>query len=151
MKSGSALKGHPTPKTIGAFEKVSFPDFDLINVVAKVDTGATSGAIHATNIRQVKLSTGEKAVKFKPYGDRAEVKVSSFSLKEIRSSNGLSDMRYVVPTTIVIKGVQYPIEVSLSDRSAMKKGVLIGRKFLRKHGFIVDVKRGTKYRGEVKS
>jgi hypothetical protein len=138
-------------QVIGSFEKVSFPDFDLINVVAKVDTGATSGAIHATNIRQVKLSTGEKAVKFKPYGDRAEVKVSSFSLKEIRSSNGLSDMRYVVPTTIVIKGVQYPIEVSLSDRSAMKKGVLIGRKFLRKHGFIVDVKRGTKYRGEVKS
>jgi hypothetical protein len=59
-------------------------------------------------------------------------------------------MRYVVPTTVVIEGVQYPIEVSLADRTLMKKGVLIGRRFLRSHGFIVDPKRGTKYRGEVK-
>jgi hypothetical protein len=137
-------------KVIGAFEKVSFPDFGLFDVVAKIDTGATSGSLHATHIREVKLLTGETAIKFKPYGRKPTITASSFQLKMIRSSNGESSMRYVIPTTIVIEGVQYPIEVSLADRALMKKGVLVGRKFLRSHGFIVDPKRGTRYRGEVK-
>lgn len=137
-------------RTIGAFEKVNFPDFGLYNVIAKIDTGATSGSLHATYIRRVRLPTGETAVKFKPYGSKPSVVASSYKYKWVRSSNGVSSMRYIVPTTVVIKGVQYPIEVSLADRTLMKKGVLIGRRFLRRHGFIVDPKRGTKYRGEVK-
>jgi len=137
-------------KVIGAFEKVSFPDFGLFDVIAKIDTGATSGSLHATNIKEVKLTTGKIAVKFNPYGRKRSVTASSFQLKMVRSSNGESSMRYVIPTTIVIEGVQYPIEVSLADRTLMKKGVLIGRRFLRSHGFIVDPKKGTRYRGEVK-
>jgi hypothetical protein len=137
-------------KTIGAFAKVSFPDFGLNNIVAKIDTGAASGALHATHIKRIKLATGESAVRFRPYGSKPSVIVSSYQYKMVRSSNGESSMRYVVPTTVVIAGVQYPIEVSLADRTLMKKGVLIGRRFLRSHGFIVDPKRGTKYRGEVK-
>jgi hypothetical protein len=137
-------------KVIGAFEKVSFPDFGLFDIVAKIDTGATSGSLHATNIKEMELATGEMAVKFKPFGRKPSVTVSSFQLKMVRSSNGESSMRYVIPTTIVIEGVQYPIEVSLADRTLMKKGVLVGRKFLRSHGFIVDPERGTRYRGEVK-
>jgi hypothetical protein len=137
-------------KVIGAFEKVSFPDFGLFDVIAKIDTGATSGSLHATNIKEVKLTTGKTAVKFNPYGRKRSVIASSFQLKMVRSSNGESSMRYVIPTTIVIEGVQYPIEVSLADRTLMKKGVLIGRRFLRSHGFIVDPKKGNRYRGEVK-
>lgn len=137
-------------KIIGSFEKVSFPDFGIIDVIAKVDTGATSGSLHATHIREITLSTGEKAVRFRPYGNKPSVTMSSFKYKMVRSSNGASTMRYIVPTSIIIRGVHYPIEVSLSDRSLMKKGVLIGRRFLRSHGFVVDVKKGTKYRGEVR-
>ena len=137
-------------KIIGSFEKVSFPDFGLFNIVAKIDTGATSGSLHATHIKKVKLATGGTAVRFKPYGTRPAVIASSFDYKMVRSSNGESSMRYVIPTTVIIEGVQYPIEISLADRTLMKKGVLLGRRFLRSHGFIVDPKRGTKYRGEVK-
>ena len=137
-------------KTVGAFEKVSFPDFGLHKVIAKIDTGATSGSLHATNIKKVKLPTGETAVRFKPYGTKPMVTASSFQFKMVRSSNGESSMRYIVPTTIIIEGVQYPIEISLADRTLMKKGVLIGRRFLRSHGFIVDPTKGTRYRGEVK-
>jgi len=136
---------------IGAFEKVSFPDFGLIDVIAKVDTGATSGSLHATHIKEVKLPTGEKALTFHPYGRQPAVTLSKFELREVRSSNGVSAMRYYIPTTIVIRGVQYRIQVNLADRTPMKKGVLVGRRFLRRHGFIVDPKRGTRYRGEVKS
>lgn len=137
-------------KTIGSFEKVSFPDLNLVEVTAKIDTGAASGVVHATHIRQISLTTGKKAVKFRPYGKFPEVTIKKFTIKVIRSSNGMASKRYVVPTTIVIKGVQYPINISLADRTKMMKGVLIGRKFLRQHGFVVDVKKGTKYRYEVK-
>lgn len=137
-------------KTIGSFERVSFPDFGLFNVVAKIDTGATSGSLHATEIREVKLKTGERALKFLPYGKKPAVYVKSHRLKGVRSSNGEIAMRYVIPTTIVIDEVQYPIRLTLADRTPMKKGILIGRRFLRRHGFVVDVKKGTKYRGEVK-
>jgi hypothetical protein len=137
-------------KVIGAFEIVSFPDFGLIDVIAKVDTGATSGSLHATRIKEVSLPTGEKALSFVPYGRKKRIIVNSFQLKEVRSSNGVSSLRYFVPTTIEIEGVQYPIEVSLADRTLMKKAVLVGRQFLRSHGFIVDPKKGTKYRYHVK-
>jgi hypothetical protein len=137
-------------KVIGAFEKVSFPDFGLIEVVAKIDTGATSGSLHATRIKIVSLPTGEKALKFLPYGRKKSVIVNSYELREVRSSNGVSTLRYFVPTTIVIEGVQYPIEVSLADRTLMKKAVLVGRAFLRSHGFIVDPTKGNKYRYDVK-
>ncbi len=137
-------------RTIGSFEKVSFPDFGLFDIVAKIDTGATTGSLHATEMKVVKLKTGEKALKFFPYGKKPAVYVKSYRLKMVRSSNGDSAMRYVIPTTIVIEGVQYPIRLTLADRTPMKKGVLVGRRFLRRHGFVVDVKKGTKYRQGVR-
>ena len=137
-------------RVIGAFEKVSFPDYGLFDVAAKIDTGATSGSLHATKIKEITLPTGEKALKFRPFGKDSEFTVTAFALKEVRSSNGVSSWRYVITTTIVIEGVQYPININLADRTLMKKGVLVGRKFLRQHGFIVDAQRGTQYRGEVK-
>lgn len=135
-------------RVIGAFEKVSFPDFGLFNIVAKVDTGAMSGSLHATRIKEVALPTGEKGLSFKPYGKKPAVVVNSYALKLVKSSNGISSQRYVIPTTIVIRGVQYPIQISLADRSLMLKGVLVGRRFLRSHGFIVDPNKGKKYRYE---
>lgn len=140
----------PNKKTIGAFEKVNFPDFEIVGTIAKIDTGALSGALHATGIKEVTLPTGEKAVSFLPYGKEPRVTLASFQTKDVRSSNGVLETRYVIPTTVVIRRVQYPIQISLADRSNMMKGVLIGRGFLRRHGFIVDAEKGTKYRYEVK-
>src|SRR5689334_11496994 len=114
-------------RIIGAFEKVSFPDLGIFDVVAKVDTGAASGSVHATNIEEISLPTGEKAISFLPYGQTKKVTVNSFTTVTVKSSNGALSDRYVIPTTIIIEGVQYPINISLADRSAMKKAVLIGR------------------------
>lgn len=138
------------PQIIGAFEKVSFPDFGLFDLVAKIDTGALSGALHATDITEVQLPTGQKAVSFLPYGREPKVEVADFHKKMVKSSNGKTQERHIIATTIVIRGVQYPINISLSDRSDMMKGVLIGRRFLRQHGFLVDANGGGEYRYEVK-
>lgn len=129
-------------KVIGAFQKVSFPDFGLDEVLAKIDTGAMSGSLHATHIREVKLPTGETAVRFRPYGKKPVITASSFELRYVKSSNGDRELRYIIPTTLLIRGVQYPINISLANRSNMKVGILIGRRFLRQHGFIVDLAKG---------
>jgi hypothetical protein len=138
-------------KVIGAFEKVSFPDLGIFDVIAKIDTGAASGSVHATGITEITLPTGEKAVRFQPYGRKNKITVNSFTTTDVKSSNGQVARRYVIPTIVEIEGVQYNINISLADRTLMKKGVLIGRKFLRSHGFLVDTSKGTEYRYEVKS
>lgn len=138
-------------KVIGGFEAVSFPDFGQDMAVAKIDTGAFSGTLHATNIREVSSMNGLKVLEFYPLGVAAnKSNVVEYKLKQIRSSNGQLETRYVITTKIILQDHEYPITISLADRSAMMKSVLIGRQFLRRHHFIVDVRKGTQYAYAVK-
>lgn len=133
------MKQTSISKIIGIFEPVRFPDFPQVGMVqAKVDTGAYSGSLHCTTIKE-KLIKGEKVLEFSPF-DHPEViaTAKNFSVREVRSSNG-RQLRYFINTKINIKGHDYPIRMSLADRSQMKRPMLIGRRFLKKHNFLVDV------------
>lgn len=138
-------------KIIGSFEKIGFPEFGVDAVVAKVDTGAHSGALHATGMTERKNKKGETILYFHPLG-KENLKASSkkFDRRRVRSSNGLLEERYLVQTIIVVNGEPYAIEISLTDRSNMTKEVLLGRKFLHRYHFLVDVRKGTQYRYAVK-
>jgi len=123
---------------IGNYERVSFPIFGIDNIVAKIDTGAYSGAFHCTKIFE-RDQDGKKSVVFSPF-DHPEVVIATdqFSRKQVKSSNGDVEMRYLITTQIVIGQQQYDITLSLSDRSSMKYPLLIGSKFLRQYNFLVD-------------
>ncbi len=123
---------------IGNYERVSFPIFGIDNIVAKIDTGAYSGAFHCTKIFE-RDQDGKKSVVFSPF-DHPEVVITTdqFSKKQVKSSNGDVEMRYLITTQIVIGQQQYDITLSLSDRSSMKYPLLIGSKFLRQYNFLVD-------------
>jgi hypothetical protein len=134
-------------KTLGSFEVISFPEINVKDVIAKVDTGAYSGALHATNVQEIAGNDGKKALAFYPLGKkRLQATVSDYKRKTIKSSNGQLETRFVIKTSIVVQGELYPITISLTDRSAMMKYVIIGRQFLRRHHFMVDVRKGVKYR-----
>jgi len=90
-------------KVIGSFEKVSFPDFGLHNVIAKIDTGAASGSLHATDIKKVKLATGALAVKFRPYGTRPPVIASSFVYKKFAAAMVLAQCVMLFPLQLLLK------------------------------------------------
>ncbi|MDL2341702.1 MAG: RimK/LysX family protein [Patescibacteria group bacterium] len=139
------------PIIVGSFELVSFPDLGIAEVVAKVDTGAYSGTVHATNITETTDPSGDQILEFYPLG-KAELKTHSrdYTSKQIRSSNGQLETRFVINTKIILQGQEYPISISLADRSAMMKSVLIGRQFLRRQRIIVDVRQGTQYAYAVK-
>lgn len=115
----------------------------MSNVPAKIDTGADTGAIHCTMIKE-KVVKGKDTLMFSPF-DRPDLVIVSndFTIKKVKSSNGEACQRYFVTTTIEVQGKNYPIQLSLADRTEMTWPVLIGRKFLGENNFLVDVTRGT--------
>jgi hypothetical protein len=122
---------------LGAFEKVSFPEFGIKNVKAKIDTGAYTGALHCTSIQEQDVEGGKKLL-FLPLQSSSVVEKDDFVIKYVRSSNGRREKRYFISTNIQIAGKDYDITLSLTNRSQMKWPVLIGRRFLKRHHFIVD-------------
>ncbi len=137
-------------KVVGLYEKVGFPTFDMQNVVAKIDTGAFTGALHCTQIDIVETPTG-KRLRFSPFDHPEKVILTSDYRKiNITRANVKDEKRYAIQTYIILKGEKYPITLSLADRSAMRWPVLIGRKFIRTNNFLVDVKKGIKYAQAVK-
>ena len=125
----------------GGFERVDIPDLGLFNVVAKIDTGAYSGALHCSKIKEhTRKSDGKKSLRFTPSENHSnEQKLTQFVKSFVRSSTGHRIKRYLFDTKIVIKGVEYPIRIGLSDRSDMNYEILIGRRFLRENNLLVDV------------
>jgi len=133
-----------TKKIISSIEPVTFPEFAVIGKIsAKIDTGAYSGALHCTKIREEQTENGS-VLHFSPFDHpELEITVENFVVRHVRSSNGEAQSRYFVDTTIEIQGAVYPIVLSLADRSEMKWPVLIGRRFLSTNNFLVDVNRKT--------
>jgi hypothetical protein len=135
---------------IGYYEIVHFPEFNNIEERAKIDTGAYTGALHCTKIREIEGPKG-KVLHFSPF-DHPEIELTAaeYAVRHVRSSNGTGQDRFFINTEIIIRGNTYPIVLSLADRSDMKWPVLIGRKFLRQNNFLVDVRQGSQYRGQRK-
>lgn len=125
-------------KIIGRADKASFPELFIDKIDVKIDTGAYTSSIHCHEIKKV-----NNLVEFKildpshpEYQDRV-FKAKNFTEKDIKSSNGSSEVRYVIKTVISLFEEEFPIELSLTNRENMKFPVLLGRKFLNKR-FIVD-------------
>jgi len=131
-------------KVLGTFETVNFPEFGLQDVNAKIDTGAFTGALHATKIHEAR-EKGEKILCFSPFDHPEKVfKTANFERGIVKSSNGIQTERYFIETSIVVLKRRYTVTLSLIDRSAMKWPVLIGRRFLSANEFMVDVRRKKK-------
>jgi hypothetical protein len=128
------------PKVIGRLVAIDLPLFGIEGVIAKVDTGAFSGALHATRIREIKDSQGITRLHFSPLGkSRQTLTADSFRKKRVKSSNGLVSTRYAINTQMRIQGQVQPITITLADRGSMRHPMIIGREFLNTHGFLIDV------------
>lgn len=131
-------------KVLGIFEAITFPEFGNLVENAKIDTGAYSGALHCTKIREAKLK-GKPVLKFSPFDHPEFVATAhNFRVREVMSSNGMIQKRYFIHTLVRINKKNYPIELSLADRSRMRMPVLIGRRFISENNFLVDVNKITK-------
>ena len=126
----------------GICEHVDLPELGLHGVLAKIDTGAYSGALHCSKIKVViRKSDGKRVLKFTPSDNHSNsMELTRFVSSYVRSSTGHRVKRYLFDTDIVIKGVAYPIRIGLSDRSDMNYEILIGRRFLSENKILVDAR-----------
>lgn len=126
-------------KIIGRIDKVDFPTLDLFDINIKVDTGAYTSSIHCHKYYE------ENGVlkclfyhKGHPNYNGKKIGFKNFTTTKVKSSNGISQTRYKVKTSVILFNKKYSIYLTLNDRDDMKYPILIGRKFLLKK-FIVDV------------
>lgn len=132
---------------VGRRELVDFPRFQLWGVEAKVDTGAYTGAIHCSNIHVETDAQGKRRLHVQlldpshPSSDGSPMQFEEFMLRDIRSSNGEVQERYVIRACVRLFGEDFDTEFSLSDRSDMRYPVLLGRVLLRQARLVVDVAR----------
>lgn len=126
---------------IGRADKVDIPEFGLVNMPAKIDTGANRSAIHCSNIEHV-MNNGVEEIIFHIPLDSSHglncLHSKAYFKKKIRSSSGHVEDRYIIKTKIVLFGKEITTTFSLTDRAEMKYPILLGRKLLNSH-FLVDV------------
>lgn len=126
-------------KTIGAVVSTVFPEFSEQSILAKVDTGAYTGALHYSKLKEKPGKDGSRVLEFAPFGGTKTFVVDEFAIRYVKSSNGAREKRYFIDTQVTIEGESYPIILSLANRGDMKFPVLIGRRFLKQNNFVVDV------------
>ena len=120
---------------VGWEEWVSLPELNLPALVVKTDTGADLSALHAFNIQ----TFGKEDNLMVRFGINPIDNDERFSIfcsarvidqKNITSSNGISELRYVIETEIIIGDVKKKIPVTLTNRENMKYKMIIGRSAL---------------------
>ena len=127
---------------IGREETVDLPDLDIHGIKARIDTGAYSSSLHCSSI-ELDAANGVLKVHFLTgidEEDAIEHVFSDFRFKDVRSSNGITEKRYVIDTHLTIGEHNFKTIFTLADRSAMKFPMLIGRKAIYKK-FLVNVAR----------
>ena len=117
---------------VGALELCDLPHLKLSGLEARVDTGATTSSLHVDNIVKFKKND-ERWVKFDIHPDAHDVnklmhrEAKVKSVRKVKSSNATQQKRYVIETDILTAGMQWGIELTLTDRSEMKYLMLLGR------------------------
>lgn len=123
---------------IGSTEYVSIGKLEKIP--AKIDTGADSSSIWASNI-EVEEDGTLKYTLFapkSPYYTGEVIKSKDYKVSVIRSSNGSEQIRYRTIIPITINGRTVKAALTLADRSHNNFPILIGRRTI-SGKFLVDV------------
>jgi ribosomal protein S6--L-glutamate ligase len=124
--------------TFGWEEWIALPGLGLPALKAKVDTGARTSALHAHDI-EVFGSASKPKVRFNvhPIAGREDISITCsapiIDRREVTSSNGESEIRFVISTNLDVAGQSWPIEVTLTNRASMTSRMLLGRQALQDH------------------
>ncbi len=127
-------------------EWISLPELGVPALRAKVDTGARTSALHAFDIETFGPVSRPK-VRFTvhpiPGRDDLVIPCSApiIDRREVTSSNGEKEMRYVIESNLSVNGDTWPIEMTLTNRATMQSRMLLGRQALKDHITIVATDR----------
>ncbi|WP_397446099.1 ATP-dependent zinc protease [Polaribacter sp. R77954] len=128
--------------TIGRVDKADFPELCLEEIDVKIDSGAYTSSIHCSNIKEISLHN-TPFIRFTlldpehSFYNNKEFTFKNYTSKIVKSSNGISETRFMIQTEILIFNTIFPIYLTLTERKDMKFPILLGRKFLNKK-FLID-------------
>jgi hypothetical protein len=125
---------------VGWRERVYLPAFSSRSVIAKLDTGAKTCALHAENITYFRRNQ-QNWVRFDysatSSSKKRRVECVLLGKKKVRSSVGVETLRPVIRTQLMIGSKSFDVEITLVNRDIMGHRLLIGRTALAL-GFLVD-------------
>jgi hypothetical protein len=142
-------RGVGTKQVLGWKESVVVATLGNIRLLAKLDTGARTSALHAVDIIYIKHRSAIWVEFDLPDIDQSKRHRFRLPLAEhrsVKSSIGTSQIRPVVVLDLCMADQRWSTEVTLTDRSDMELPMLIGRSAL-KGRFVVDPAR-TRLAGE---
>lgn len=128
---------------IGRTAKVGFPQDATKGVPAKIDTGADSSSVWASDI----YIDDNSMLHFKLFGEASPYytgkkhSTADYKVSLVRSSNGTQQVRYSVKLTITLGGRKVRASFTLADRSLNTYPVLVGCRLLYRK-FLVDASLG---------
>lgn len=124
------------PFVLGWQEWIALPDLGLPAIKAKIDTGARTSALHAFLVEAFG-PPDQPMVRFgiHPIPGRHDIEIYCAApvvdRREVTSSNGEREVRYVIASTIEAGGRRWPVEITLTNREGMSYRMLIGRQAIR--------------------
>lgn len=129
-------------KSIGWREWVALPQLGILDIKAKIDTGARTSALHAFSLRPFKENGKDRiAFDIHPLQNNVDLVMSCtadiIDKRWVTDSGGHREERFVIYTPMVLGNQTWPIEITLTERDSMLFRMLLGRSAIRKR-FVVN-------------
>lgn len=138
------VKPKPDLLVIGWMEHLGLPTLGIERLKAKIDTGARTSALDATDI-QTYQKDGAEWVRFQVKVDEElpEIWIETpvYDRRPIKNTSGVPEERIVIRTLLRLGGQSWPISVSLADRKNMRFPMIVGRSALKNRNIAVHTRR----------
>jgi predicted deacylase len=124
------------PVRVGWVERVALPQLGVKRLLAKIDTGARTSALHVARMRVVEASGTQRRPMLEiaipqgsKKGSRAArvVRVHVREYVQIKGTSGRSERRPVIETKLRLGPMERRIRLTLTDRGDMVYPMLVGR------------------------
>ncbi len=132
---------HPPKVLLGWQEWCALPTLQIPAIKAKMDTGAKTAALHASDIEPFQKK-GKSLVRFTihPLTSMQSIQQRCTALvvdkRSITNSGGHKEIRYIIHTTIRLGTLLWEIDISLTNRDPMAFRMLLGRDALKGHSIV---------------
>ncbi|QIT54315.1 ATP-dependent zinc protease [Aquisalimonas sp. 2447] len=123
--------------TVGWREWAGLPDLDVPEIKIKVDTGALTSALHAIHVHRFTEDERPRVTfEIHPFQRRSHPTIRCTAdlvgERQVTSSTGHQEYRPVIRTSILLAGISWPIDLTLTNRDSMGFRMLLGRRAMRR-------------------